>query len=237
MSLVGAISSSPNRTCVVLVPVATYIEPDCERGLLELERRGYQVRRVFGFAAIDQARSQMASDALADGFDELMWIDSDIGFDPDSVQTLRDHKLPFVCGIYPKKGKQTIACNLMPGSEKVRFGKDGGLIEIAYAATGFLLTRRSVYERVARQSELPTCNERFGRPMVPYFLPMLVEDGAGHWYLGEDFAFSERARRAGHTLMADTTIRLFHIGRYGYSWEDAGGAVPRFQRFDLHMKR
>jgi hypothetical protein len=205
---------------------------------VELELRGYTVRRVFGFAAIDQARSQMASDALADGFDELMWIDSDIGFDPDAVTTLRAHGLPIVCGIYPKKGMQALACNLLPETERVTFGQDGGLIEIGFAATGFLYTKRSVYEDVARDSKLPVCNKRFGgRGMTPYFLPMLVEDEGGHWYLGEDFAFSERARRAGHRIQADTSIRLFHIGRYGYSWEDAGTTIPRYARFDFHMKR
>jgi hypothetical protein len=237
MSLVGAIGGVPAASCVVLVPVATHVEPDCERALAQLELRGYVVRRVYGYAAIDQARSQMASDALADGFDELMWIDSDIGFDPDAVDRLRSHGLPIVSGIYPKKGKAMLASNLLPGTEKVTFGEGGGLLEIGYAATGFLLTRRHVYADVARHAGLPSCNARFGRPMVPYFLPMLVPDGDGHWYLGEDFAFSERARRAGHTIMADTTIRLLHIGRYGYSWEEAGGTPNRFARFDFHVKR
>jgi hypothetical protein len=37
--------------------VATHIEPACEAALLELARRGYSVRRVYGYAAIDQARN------------------------------------------------------------------------------------------------------------------------------------------------------------------------------------
>jgi hypothetical protein len=241
MSLVGAVENAsrcaPTKSCVVLVPVATHIEPDCERALVDLELRGYPVRRVFGFAAIDQARSQMASDALADGFDELMWIDSDIGFDPEAVERLRSRGAPFVCGLYPKKGKHALACNLLPGTDRVTFGSDGGVIEIAHAATGFLYTRREVYDDVARGAALPPCNQRFGRPIVPYFLPMVVEDGDGHWYLGEDFAFSERARRAGHKILADTSVRLFHIGRYGYTWEDAGTSVPRYARFDFHVNR
>lgn len=204
---------------------------------MQLEARGYVVRRVFGYAAIDQARSQMATDALADGFDELMWIDADIGFDPDAVDRLRAHGLPIACGIYPKKGQRALACNLLNDTDKVTFGKEGGLFEIAYAATGFLLTRRQVYADIERALRLPTCNQRFNRPIVPYFLPLLLEDGEGHWYLGEDFAFSERARRAGHKVIADTTIRLTHIGRYGYSWEDAGGEPPRYAHYDFQVNR
>ena len=63
----------PGR-CVVLVPCQGRIVSQCQSALLELERRGYVVRRVEGYSAIDQARNQIASDALADGFQETLWI-------------------------------------------------------------------------------------------------------------------------------------------------------------------
>jgi hypothetical protein len=83
----------PASCCVVLVPVGA-IDPVCEDALRELERRGYVVWRVRGYTALDAALNQMASDALAQGCDELMWIDSDIVFDPDDVDKLRRHDLP-----------------------------------------------------------------------------------------------------------------------------------------------
>lgn len=91
------------RRCVVLVPYQGLIHRECEEGLKELERRGYQVRRVQGYAAIDQGRNQLATDALLDGFEEILWIDSDVGFHPDSVEQLRSHPQWIVCGIYPQK--------------------------------------------------------------------------------------------------------------------------------------
>lgn len=219
--------------CVVLVPVASHIEPDCAEGLNALERLGYTVWRAYGCSAIDQARSQLATDALAQGYEELMWIDSDIRFPVAAVDTLRSHDLPMVCGIYPKKGSRELVCNLTAGTDRLVFGAEGGLLEIQYAATGFLLTNRSVYEKMAVQESLPTCNERFGTPVVPYFLPMLVPDGDGQWYLGEDFAFSERARRSGIAIYADTRIRLGHTGRYDYSWEDAGSDRDRYRTYEF----
>jgi hypothetical protein len=84
----------PTSRCVVLVPVGGAIDPGCEDAMRELERRGYAVWRVRGYSAIDAARNQMASDALAQGFDELMWINSDGVFDPDDVDKLRQHNLP-----------------------------------------------------------------------------------------------------------------------------------------------
>jgi hypothetical protein len=225
-----------NKKCVVLVPVAGTIEPDCERALVELSARGYEVRRAFGHAAIDQARSTLASRALAEGFDEIMWIDSDVAFDPADVDRLRSHELPIACGIYPKKGVQAVSCHVMPGTDALVFGEGGGLVEVLYAATGFLHTRRQVYDDVRRACALPICNTRFDQPVVPYFLPLVVPDGDGHWYLGEDFAFSERARQAGHHIMADTTIRLRHIGKYAYTWEDAGSKLPRFGTYRLNLR-
>ncbi|WP_227980366.1 hypothetical protein [Nocardia spumae] len=224
----------PSR-CVVLVPTQGSIAPDFARNLTGLERRGYQVRLVTGFAAIDQGRSQMATDALRDGFEGLMWIDSDIDFEVAAVDRLLAHDLPIVCGIYAKKGVRGLACHVLPGTGNILFGEGGGLVEIKYAATGFLFTRRDVYDTVAEHEKLPVCNMRFDRPTVPYFLPMLVPDGEHTWYLGEDYAFCERARRSGFEVMADTTIRLGHVGSYRYGWEDAGADPRRYATYNYRL--
>ena len=83
-----------------------------DEALQVLQQRGYRVWRVRGHSAIDQGRSVMATQALAEGYDELMWIDSDIAFDPDAVDRLRSHQLPFTCGLYPKKGLREMAGTL-----------------------------------------------------------------------------------------------------------------------------
>lgn len=217
--------------CVILTPVAHSIEPACEEGLRELEKRGFAVRRVRGYSAIDIARCQLSTDAVRDGFEATMWIDSDIGFQADDVEKLCQHNVPLVCGIYPQKGKRVLACRLLPGTKEVMFGKSGGLIEIEYAGTGFLLVRAEVYRTIQEKLQLPVCNEQFQRPMVPYFQPQIISTAKGPWYLAEDFSFSERARQAGFKIHADTSIRLKHFGSYGYGWEDAGSEVKRYANY------
>ena len=224
----------PGR-CAVLVPYTGHIYPSCENGLRELERRGYQVRRVGGYAAIDQGRNQMATDALVDGFEETMWIDADVEFHPDAVDQLRAHGLPVACGLYPQKGRKALAVHVLPGTPKLTFGRAGGLLEILYAATGFLLVRREVYLRIQHKLALPLANERFGSPMVPFFHPTVMPFEDGHWYLAEDFAFSERARQCGIKIVADTSIRLWHHGDYPYGWEDSGIERERTASFTLHF--
>lgn len=226
---------SERAKCVVLVPANFGIEPDCERALLQLEKRGYPVWRVPGFSAIDQCRNQVATDALAAGFEELFWLDADTDFQPDALDRLRAHSLPIVSGIYPKKGKRALASRLLPDTKEVVFGPAGGVIEILYAATGFLLTRRAVYDAVQRHWNLPVCNEQFGKPSVPYFMPMVADSEQGPMYLADDFSFSHRAGVAGYKIYADTTIRLGHIGRYAYTWEDAGGSNRRFANYTFQV--
>ncbi len=224
------------RRCVVIVPVAAHTEPECERGLVGLEERGYVVRRKPCHVAIDLGRSQMASEALADGFEELMWIDADIGFDPADVDRLREHGASFVCGIYPKRGTPELACRSLPETKEFVFGPTGGLTPLLYCGFGFCLVRKEVFEDVRVKEGLPTCGVKTPKPFVPWFMPFVIENEGDAWYLAEDYAFCERARRAGHPVLADTRIRLQHIGRYGYSWEDAMGPRDRFENVRMLLR-
>jgi len=237
-----------SQSCVILVPVRTSIELGCELALRELEARGYEVRRIHGYAAIDQCRNEATTDALGDGFEEVFWIDADIGFGPEDVDRIRAHDLPVVAGIYAKKGSREVACHVLPGTQALQFGNAGGLVEILYAGTGFLHVRSAVFDQIQRKLELPVCNLKFGRAVIPWFLPMIIGGSANlkpnaadlkgndSWYLAEDFAFCHRARAAGFKIMADTAARLWHIGNYNFGWEDAGRDVRRFESFTLNLQ-
>lgn len=230
-----ATTPCPRERCAILVPVADRIEAACDRSLRELESRGYRVTRSYGYKQIDLGRSQMASDALAAGCEETLWIDADTAFHPDMVERLRSHAVPVVCGIYPKKNKRELAIHALPGTEQIQFGVGGGLLEIMYAPTGFLLVRRNVYEQIRTQLNLRLCWADTGRTLYPFYAPLIRTDGDSHWYLAEDFAFCERARQCGFKIMADTSIRLLHIGTYEYGWEDAGRETTRFAKYNFRL--
>jgi hypothetical protein len=220
-----------SRRPIVICPFLTHIETACERGLRDLERAGYEVRRWQSSAAVDRSRSDAASTALADGAPSILWIDSDVVFEVAAVEQLCAHDLPAVAGVYPKKGVRDFAVHLEPGTRELKMGEGGGLRDVRYVGTGFFYTDRVVYEDIRRTFGLPVCNTRFGGRVVPYFLPMVVADEHGppgaYWYLGEDYAFCERARQAGHKIVVDTSLRLGHIGKYTYGWEDVGQPVQR----------
>jgi len=225
-----------NSNCAVLVPVADKIEVDTQQALLELERRGYRVFRTRGCVQIDMVRSQMATDFLSQGFEETLWVDSDVGFFPNDVDRIREHGLPVCSALYPRKGQSSFAVKLLPGTRKVTFGSGGGLLEVEHVATGFLHIRREVYRQIEEQQKLPMCNRSNSRGIIPYFLPLVVESGGEYSYLSEDYSFCERIRRAGYKIMADTTVRLWHVGTHRFSWEDASLGITRHDELTIEFE-
>ena len=230
--------SSDGAGCLVVVPYRDFILPACEDGLRQLEARGYMVRRDGGPDAIDHKRSRLASQALDEPYDEILWIDSDMGFHADDVDRLRSHGLPLVGGFYAARGKPDLSHRPLRGTKEVPFGTGGGPIEVHSLATGFLLTHRRVYEDIVRKLDLPWCGASSGELVVPYFLPMVHADQEyGMSYLSEDYSFCQRARQVGHKVMLDTSIRLWHIGSYGYGWEDVGAPIGRIAGGKLQIGR
>ncbi|HEX7380455.1 MAG TPA: hypothetical protein VF278_25300 [Pirellulales bacterium] len=122
----------------------------------------------------------------------------------------------------------------LPGTREVTMGEGGGLVEVLYAGTGFLLVRRGVYVAIQQRFNLPLCDGGRAHRAIPFFMPMLEEWGGTMSQLGEDYAFSRRARLCGYKIMADTSIRLWHIGPYHYGYEDAGTELQRLASY-RHM--
>jgi hypothetical protein len=228
--------SADGARCLVIVPYRDPILPACEDGLRALEARGYTVWRDGRPDPIDHKRSRLATRAIA-SFDELLWIDSDIAFAPDDVDRLRAHGLPFIGGLYARRNQRELCYRPLEDATQMAFGQGAAPVEVHSVATGFLLTHRRVYEAIAAALELPVCGASSGEPVVPYFMPMIVRDpDLGDGYLSEDYAFCERARQAGCTVMLDPSIRLGHVGGYGFGWEDIA-PVARIPKGNLRLGR
>jgi hypothetical protein len=214
---------NPNHRCVILVPFSNRIEPEVDQSLRILESRGYPVWRVPGYSAIDQGRCRIAYNAIYHfNFEELMWIDSDVGFEPNDFEKLRALELPISCGVYPVKGYPRMTANFLMSDRTITFGKEGGLYEVYQAATGFLYTKREVYENMISKLHLKKCYIWGDQEAYPWFFPSIVNK----MYVGEDFSFSDRAKKCGYKIYADTTLKLTHWGRHGYTWEDVYWRQP-----------
>jgi hypothetical protein len=213
---------TPEKVAVI-VPTLTGLEPGTAGSLARLRELGYSVFVEYGHSDISGARSRLASRMMVDRFRAVMWIDSDILFNPSDVDRLVDSNLPIVGGIYAKKGAPMFACLFLPGTKHVAFGEKGGLIEVMGLGTGFLLIRREAFDAMRELCPLPVCSGG----VVPYFSNIIGNSDGKSYLLSEHYSFCEMARRAGLKVMADTTIRLGHIGKYSYSWEEVAAPVQR----------
>ena len=210
---------------------------ECEQGLRRLEEGGITVIRRVGSSAIDVARNDLISTALHDGFESIMFINADIGFEPLDVFRLFARPEPVVCGVYAKKGRRGLASHFATGITEILFGPDApGLYPALFAATGFLRIKTPVLRLMIAKLGLPICNTKWGRGVWPFFMPLIVPQAGGHLhYLGEDWAFSHRLEQIGVTPLADTSIRLWHWGRHPYGWEDAGSDPSRHRSYRFRL--
>jgi hypothetical protein len=211
---------------IVHVPVARFIELDCDHCLRALERTyGVRVDRSKGSSAIDIARNIRATDALVEGFESVLFVDSDMLFDPADAVRLFCSDEPVIAGLYAAKklGNGQVNCNFEDGVKNVKIGPwTDGPYPVQSIGAGFLRITTDALRYVAKTLELPFCNMA-ERRAYPFFQPMIVEMGGEPCYLGEDYSFIWRCRQAGLVPKVDTSFRLYHIGDYCYGIEEAGG--------------
>ncbi|MEJ7637108.1 MAG: hypothetical protein WKF75_03735 [Singulisphaera sp.] len=106
----------------MLVPLMNASEPECESALRALEQAGVRVVRCRGSSAIDHARSMLASESLRRGSRSVLFIDSDIAFDPTDALRLFARPEPVVAGVYTKKNMPRLSSSFPPGNASVVFG-------------------------------------------------------------------------------------------------------------------
>ena len=188
---------------------------------LEAMSVGVTIHAKGGASLITRARNEMAAAFLAHpDKTHMMWIDADIEWRENDIGKLLAHDLPMVCGLYPvkKPGGHVAACPLGPWTDAPR-DPVTGCIEIKYAATGFLLIKREVFETLAAaypESKITKTVDggAWHLPWLHDFFPTPIVDGV---MLSEDYGFCHRWRAIGGKVWADPTIQLTHHGMHGYA--------------------
>jgi hypothetical protein len=185
-------------------------------------------------ALITRARASLVAQFLDDpAATHLLFIDADIGFEPDQVLRLIECGADVCAAVYPikridwNKVKTTIeAARPNPAAAALKYvfevdqpsavTASGGFVKVRYAGTGFLMTRRKALERMCAQyprlqfkrdhsiDATTASDNRFA-----LFECMIAEDGT---YLSEDFAFCKRWIDIGGEIWADLNSKLTHVG-------------------------
>jgi hypothetical protein len=161
---------------------------------------------------LDVMMSVWATKFLEGDYDYFVHVDNDILFDLDRLIQLvksAEETQEVVSGCYVKRETNSLIVAPLPdGPERIELGPDGCLVEVKYVPTGFICIPRKVLEDI-KIAKVHTEDIEF----YPFFVPIIKADNE---YIALDFAFSERARQAGHKIYLDTRIVLGHVGRYVY---------------------
>lgn len=150
-----------------------------------------------------EARHTLARKAMDEGFDRVLWLDSDMNFQPDLLERLSadlDTGLEFVTGVYFSRKNPVTPIVYEVCHPTVL--KDGNLFP----------TVESVKEIPEDLFEIEGCG--FGAVMMTTDLirragplPFFPTDK-----YGEDLSFCRKARAAGAKLYCDGRIKLDHVG-------------------------
>lgn len=187
-----------------------------------------------GDALITRARASLVSQFLDDlDATHLLFVDADIGFEPDQVLRLIECGADMCAAIYPikridwTKVKSTFeAARPNPAAAALKYVfevddanaviENKGFVKVRYAGTGFLMIRRQALERMCashpqlryrRDHSLDAATSSENR--FALFECMIAEDGT---YLSEDFAFCKRWTDMGGEIWADLKSKLSHVG-------------------------
>lgn len=187
---------------------------------------------------ITRARNLIANEFLRQtSYTHLLFIDADIGFQPELPWRYLEADKDVVCGIYPVKHLdierlrtiQTPALNRVAEAASLHYAvklKAGGrpdpvtgLLPVEYGATGFMLIKRRVFERLAeaypdlRYDYSYTNDDHPGN--VAFFDTVI--DPETREYLPEDYAFCRRWTNIGGEIHADIHSVFTHVGAHDYT--------------------
>ena len=152
---------------------------------------------------LDQGRNVVAKAFLETDAEWLLWIDTDMVFEPQHLDQLLAHKQPIVSGLYYRASDPPTPCMMRYKDKQARVVKDWPkkkLIAVDTAGFGFMLTHRDVLEKIA--------SKRFS-PTHPWFDN--AQAGPGGQSLADDSSFCVRAALCGYQVLVDTSVRIGHI--------------------------
>lgn len=165
---------------------------------------------VSGSSLVYEARHVLAHKAVSEGFDRVLWLDSDMHFGPDLMERLAadmDLGLDIVSAVYftRKAPVEPVAYEIVhdiPNAkgEMIPYSKSvthipEGLFEVEGVGFGAVMTTTEVIRKIGR---------------LPFF-PM-----EGY---GEDLSFCRRAREAGAKVWCDGRIKVDHVGQSFFNFD------------------
>lgn len=199
---------------------------------------------LFNESHIDRGRNILADEFLTSGMSHLMFIDSDIEFEPADVIGMLDAEKDVLCGFYPKKaidwarivaavkagladenpkvlqhyvGKMAFTPSLDDQSLQAKSIYD--MVEVHEACTGFMMIQRQVLEKLAiAHPELTYLKNGEQKDEITCFFDAKIDPNEKPFkrHLSEDYDFCRLVRDAGMKIWLAPWMKLSHLGYYQF---------------------
>jgi hypothetical protein len=199
---------------------------------------------LFNESLITRARNYLCDEFLRSGFTHLLFLDSDIGYDPNDIIALLALDKDIIGAPYPKKSinwsnikaaiqqnpnieagdlEQLVGefvFNPVPGTKNFNVQEP---LEVMEIGTGYMLIKREVFDKYKEAyPELTYKPDHVGqanfdgkRYIHAYFDTEIDTPGSDR-YLSEDYMFCQRWRRTGGQIWLCPWMKTQHIGTYAF---------------------
>lgn len=184
---------------MVAVPTTDYVSAEFMRCLVNLSMKlvkdGVDVDvRVVGGTLVYIARNKLAAIAIEHGYDQVLWLDSDMVFGENIVDDLLFCGKEMVCGVFVSRRPQYKPCVYSDITDP------GNMIKVEHFGTQPFRVDGCGFATVMTSVELlKAVRDRFGPPFQP------------NEKYGEDLAFCDRVKQLGREIWCDPTVRPGHI--------------------------
>jgi hypothetical protein len=212
------------KTRQVFIAVASYSQKTCTafthsllKTIPELSARGYtvHVETLCNDALIARARNTLLSVFYHRNYDDLVFIDDDMGWEDGAVSRLLDHPVELVGGLYPvRKDKEEYMLRWEEGKKTAQLDPANGLLEVDCIPTGFMRITRACAEKMINAYSERWYHEDSGAVEKSWavFDCMMIDNR----YWGEDFLFCQRWRKIGGRVWVDPWLKFKHVGEKVY---------------------
>ena len=182
----------------------------------------FRITTLRNESLVTRARNILTAMFLQSECTHLMFIDSDIEFDAESVLRAMAYDKPIMAAAYPKKALPIqYAINFKFVDQKTKqIRVENGAVEVLDASTGFFLVKRETIEKMCQAyPELHYRNdsnidEKFHKYCYALFDTWLDPDD--NRYLSEDYTFCRRCQKIGGEIWLDPNTKLNHVGSYTF---------------------
>ena len=180
----------------------------------------WTVETMTNESLISRARNILAAKFLSNPTStHLMFIDADIGWEPWHLLALLNHDVDIIGGLYPMKTLPIKWCvNAVAGAEE----KPNGLTEVSKTGTGFMLIRRSVFDKMNQHPSVRPFRNDVNLPVEldQYLRNYIDTEVRDERYLSEDWTFCANWRDLGGKVWVDRRVLLRHVGSYVFDFEN-----------------